>query len=280
MPAVVQTVLTGVPSVVVRADPSILANSVSGLMKFGNPGLLLIAEGVHLTGALTGGIQQGALLRVISGFDYSVAAEFQWATQQISQSSPLPVLAPLSEEQTTRPTTVTQAPTGPYWLLLLQASTDTSDHFAPYGQVTTTFSIYKLQNSGSTSSKWFDIFTNQTVTPGAVAFGSNYRNYLDTSNAHPNNKTTNIFVSNGPASQVSSGPNTVTYSIGTFAGSFNDTVTSTQTMSYFLKNSNVTNTSTTPTSAGSTRSTAEPLQESSPYNSYPAGPTRSLKASL
>jgi hypothetical protein len=247
LPAIVQTVLTGLPTVVVRGDPSILANSVSGLMKYDNPGLPLIAEGVHVTGTLTGGIRQGALLRIISGFDYSIAAEFQWATQQISTPSPLPILAPLSEEPTTRPTTVTQAPTGPYWLLLLQASTDTNDHFAPFGQVTTTFSLYQLQNSGSTVSKWFNIFSNQTMTPGIAAFpNSNYRNYLETTSAHPNNQTTNIFVSNGPASQVSSGPTTVTYSIGAFAGSSNATLTSTQTMSYFLKNTNVTNTSTSP----------------------------------
>src|SRR5713101_6864620 len=99
IPTIIQTILTGLPTIVVRGDPSILANSISGLMKFENPGLPLIAEGVHLTGTLTGGIQQGALLRVISGFDYSIAAEFQWATQQITQSSPLPVLAPLSEQR-------------------------------------------------------------------------------------------------------------------------------------------------------------------------------------
>lgn len=246
MPAIVQTVLTGMPSVVVRGDPSILANSISGLMKFTNPGLPLIAEGVHVSGTLTAGIQQGALLRVISGFDYSVTAEFQWASQQIPQSSALPTLAPLSNAESTRPATITQASTGPYWLLILQASTDTGNHFQPFGQVITTFSIYELQNSGSTSSKWFNIFTNQTMTPGVAVFNSNYRNYVEATSAHPNNQTTNIFVSNGPASQVSSGPTTVSYSIGTFAGSFNDTVTSTQTMSYFLKNANVTNTSTAP----------------------------------
>jgi hypothetical protein len=247
IPAIVQTVLTGVPTVVVRGDPSTLANSVPGLMKFDNPGLPLIAEGVHVTGTLIGGSQQGALLRVIAGLDYSIAAEFQWATQQIPQSNQLPTQGPLSSgRQTNAPTTITQTPTGPYWLLLLQATSDTGTQFQPYGQVTTTFSLYQLQNSGSTSSKWFNIFTNQTVTPGAVAFHSNYRNYLETSSAQPNNQTTNIFVSNGPASQTSSGPTTVTYAIGTFAGSYNDTVTSTQTMSYFLKNSNVTNTSTSP----------------------------------
>jgi len=72
------------------------------------------------------------------------------------------------------------------------------------------------------------------------------RNYLETSSAHPNNQTTNIFVSNGPATAFNSGPATVTYSIGAFQGSSNATITSTQTMSYFLKNFNVTNTSSSP----------------------------------
>jgi len=247
MPVIVQTVLTGLPTVVVRGDPSILANSVSGLMKFDNPGLPLIAEGVHVTGTLANGIEQGALLRVIAGFDYSVAAEFQWASQQIPQSSSLPILAPMgSMGRSTGPDTITQDSPQPYWLSLIQASTDTGTNFQPYGQVITTFLIYELQNSGSTSSKWFDIFTNQTMIPGAKAFHSSYRNYLETSSAQPGNQTTNIFVSNGPASQVSSGPFTVNYSIGTFAGSYNDTVTSTQSMSYSLKSANVTNTNPNP----------------------------------
>jgi hypothetical protein len=247
MPTIVQAVLAGLPTVVVRGDPSILVNSISGLMKLNNPGLPLIAEGVHVTGTLASGVDQGALLRVISGFDYSVSAEFQWAVQQIPQSGPLPLLAPLADRgQSASPAGFTQDQTGPYWLLLLQASSDTGNFFSPYGQVITTFSLYGLQNSGSTSSKWFDIFTNQTVTPGAVAFNSNYRNYLETTNAHPNNQTTNIFVSNGPATQINSGPSTITYTIGSFAGTSNATITSTQTMSYSLKNSNVTNTSSYP----------------------------------
>jgi hypothetical protein len=245
IPTIVQTVLTGVPTVVVRGDPSILPNSISGLMKYDNPGLPLIAEGVHITGTLTGGLRQGALLRIISGFDYSVAAEFQWATQQIPRTSSLPALTPNGIRENAR-TTVTQTTAGPYWLLILQASTDTSTNFQPYGQVITTFSLYQLQNSGSTSSKWFNIFTNQTMIPGVVAFGSSYRNYLETTSATPNDQNTNIFVSNGPASQISSGPTILTYSIGSIAGTSNATITSTQTMSYSLKNANVTNTSSPP----------------------------------
>lgn len=249
LPTIVQTVLAGVPSVVVRGDPSILANSISGLLKFQNPGLPLIAEGVQVSGTLTGGTRQGAVLRVISGFDYSVAAEFQWAIQLL-QSSPTTILAPIggSLEHSTRAAVVPQDGTGPFWTRILRGSVDTGDHFKPYGHINTTFLIYELQNSGSANSKWFNIFTNQTVTPGASIPGYNmtYRNYLETTSAHPNNQTTNIFVNNGPATQTSSGPLTVTYSIGTTAGSFNDTVTSTQTMSYFLKNANVTNTSASP----------------------------------
>jgi hypothetical protein len=247
IPTIVQTILTGLPTIEVRGDPSILANSVSGLVKFQNPGLPLIAEGVHISATLPGGLQQGELLRIISGFDYSVAAEFQWATSQIAQPS-LPALAsPLVKAGSrVNPTAPTLSNSSPFWQLILQASTDTGNQFSPFGQVVTTFSIYQLQNSGSTSSKWFDIFTNQTVTPGIVAFNSNYRNYQEITSAHPNDQTTNIFVNNGPPSQISSGPTTVSYSIGTIAGQFNDTVTSTQAMSYALKSANVTNTSASP----------------------------------
>lgn len=233
VPAIVQTMLTGLPTVEVRGDPSLLANSVPGLMKYQNPGLPLIAEGVQVSGVLASGLKQGAILRVISGFDYSVSAEFQWATQLLSQSSTPPAFAPMA---------ITQALPSQFWQLTLKATTDTGDNFAPYGHVTTTFLVYALENSGSTYTKWFDIFTNQTVTPGAAAYHSSYRNYQEITTAQPNNYT-NIFEYNGPQSQISNGPTTVTYNIGTVAGQNNDTVTLPQTMSYDLKSANVTNTS-------------------------------------
>ena len=239
IPTIDQTVLAGIPAIVVRGDPSILAGSISGLMKLQNPGLPLIAEGVHVIGTLADGTKQGTLLRVISGFDYSVAAEFQWANQQIAQPGVPTTFAPLpSTQQFSKPVIVTQNPTGPFWQFVLKASTDTSDHFRPAGQVITTFTVYELQNSGSANFKWFNIFSNQTMIPGAVAFSnSTYRNYLETAFSNPNGQY-NTYVSNGPPSQFSSGSTTVSYSIGT--------VDSTQSMSYFLKNTNVTNTSSAP----------------------------------
>lgn len=228
IPTIDQTVLAGVPAIVVRGDPSILAGSISGLLKLQNPGLPLIAEGVHVTGTLADGTKQGSLLRVISGFDYSVATEFRWANQQIAQ-----VGAPT----TFAPALITQDANGPSWQFILQASTDTSDNFKPFGQVITTFTVFELQNSGSTSFKWFNIFSNQTMIPGTVAFNSNYRNYVETAFSQPNDQN-NTYVSNGPPSQFSSGSTTVGYSIGT--------ANSTQSMSYFLKNTNIANNSSPP----------------------------------
>lgn len=228
IPTIDQTVLAGVPVVVVRGDPSILAGSISGLLKLQNPGLPLIAEGVHVTGTLADGTKQGSLLRVISGFDYSVATEFQWANQQIAQ---------LGAPTTFAPALITQDANGPSWQFILQASTDTSDNFKPFGQVITTFTVFELQNSGSTSFKWFNIFSNQTMIPGTVAFNSNYRNDVETAFSQPNDQN-NTYVSNGPPSQFSSGSTTVNYSIGT--------ANSTQSMSYFLKNTNIANNSSPP----------------------------------
>jgi hypothetical protein len=238
MPTIDQTVLAGLPTVVVRGDPSILANSISGLIKLQNPGLPLIAEGVHVIGTLTSGTNQGTLLRVISGFDYSVAAEFQWADQQIAHlGAPTTFASLASTQQSSKPVIVPQGAPVPYWQFLVQASTDTGDAFRPYGQVITTFTVFELQNSGSTSFKWFNVFSNQTMLPGTIVFNSNYRNDVETAFSTPNDQN-NTYVSNGPPSQFAAGSSTVSYSIGT--------QNSTQSMSYFLKNTNVENTSNPP----------------------------------
>ncbi len=238
IPTIDQTVLAGIPAILVRGDPSILVNSISGLMKLQNPGLPLIAEGVHVIGTLASGTDQGALFRVISGFDYSVAAEFQWANQQIAQLGAPTTFAPLATSaQNSNPALITQDGTGPFWQFILQAKTDTSDNFKPFGQVITTFTVFELQNSGSTSFKWFNIFSNQTMIPGIVAFNSNYRNYVETAFSQPNDQY-NTYVSNGPPSQLNTGSTTLSYSIGA--------QNTTQSMSYILKNTNVTNTSNPP----------------------------------
>src|SRR3989442_15004038 len=58
-----------------------------------------------------------------------------------------------------------------------------------------------------------------------------------------NNRTSNLLTDHGPAALSNAGPTVVTYSIGTQAGVLSAAVTSNQTMTYFLKNTNVTDTS-------------------------------------
>jgi hypothetical protein len=246
--AVVQTALSGVPTVVVRGNPAILENSVSGLMKFPNPNLPLISDGLQITGALADGTRQATALKVIAGFDYAVSTEFQWAQQQLARAGAPITLAPLSTpSRSSGPAIVPQdtstAP-APSWSFVIKVTTDTGDFFKPVGRVSTTFKVFRLENSGSGSFKWYNFFFNQTLQPGIQIYpGSSYRNYLEQNFVQVNNQTSNLFVAHGPAALQNAGPTVVTYSIGTQAGFMNAAVTSNQTMSYFLKNSNVTDTS-------------------------------------
>jgi hypothetical protein len=246
MPIVVQTVLAGLPTIVVRGDPSILANSITGLLKYENPGLPLISEGLQINGTLTNGTRPSSVLRVLAGFDYAVAAEFQWANQEIPQATQQ-IGLPLSLTRHHLTTTAdTLDPQAPYWRFNSIITTDTGDLFQPYGRVITTTTSYNLTNSGSTSFSWYNIYSNQTFMPGAEIYSNNYRNYLESASSSPTDQTTNLYIDNGPASLSTSGPSTVTFSIGTQAGVSDAVVTSTQTMSYFLKNSNLDNTSSSP----------------------------------
>jgi len=52
LPLLDSTVLNGVPSVVVRGSPTILQNSISGLIKGQVPNLPLIAEGLKIFNTL------------------------------------------------------------------------------------------------------------------------------------------------------------------------------------------------------------------------------------
>ncbi len=243
---IVQTVLSGVPTVVVRGNPAILENSVSGLMKFATPNLPLISDGVQITGALADGTRQATSLKVIAGFDYAIGTEFQWAQQQLARAGAPITLAPLSTpSRSSGPAIVPQdtstAP-APSWSFVIKVTTDTGDFFQPVGRVSTTIKVFRLENSGSGSFKWYNFFFNQTLQPGIQLYGSNYRNYLEQSFVQANNNN-NLLVDHGPAAMFNAGPSVVTYSIGTQAGVLNATVTSNQTMSYFLKNTNVTDTS-------------------------------------
>lgn len=248
MPIVIQTVLAGLPTIVVRGSPSILADSISGLLRFDNPGQPLISEGLQISGPLITGSRPSSVLRVLAGFDYAVAAEFQWANRQIPQTTHSPTLSLNSVRHglASTPSTTNQQP--PSWQFNSNITTDSGDMFRPFGRVISTITSFNLTNSGSTTFSWYNIFTNETFIPGVEIWNnSTYRNYLETAFSQPGDKTTNFYVDNGPASVSTSGGSTVTFSIGTQAGVSDAVVTSSQTMSYFLKNSNLANTSTAST---------------------------------
>jgi hypothetical protein len=250
LPLLDSTVLNGVPSVVVRGTPTILQNSISGLIKGNVPNLPLIAEGLKVFGTLPSGTQQGAALQVIAGFDYAVSAEFSWAQQHLTNAIPL-TFSPLSTGMTSTTKTsaagvvlaATSSPAGS-WAFVLQLTTDTGTQF-PSAEIISTFTIFSLQNSGSNTYKWYNFFANQTLNPT-----SPWRNFSenDAVNVNPN---TNTIISHGPGSQITSGPTTVSYTIGVKATEFTtSTVTANQTQTYMLKNTNVTDTSQSTTQVG------------------------------
>ncbi|HZD12548.1 MAG TPA: hypothetical protein VE177_03400, partial [Candidatus Binatus sp.] len=80
------TVLGGVPTVAIRGAPSILGDSISGLIKVQAINLPLISQGIQIIGSLPGGLRQAFVLQVLAGFDYAVQAEFNWAVQLLSQT--------------------------------------------------------------------------------------------------------------------------------------------------------------------------------------------------
>jgi hypothetical protein len=232
------TVLNGVPSVVVRGTPTILQNSISGLIKGQVPNLPLIAEGLKIFGTLPSGTRQGAALQVIAGFDYAVNAEFTWAQQHLTNAIPSTFsLLPMSVTLTTKTPTTGVAPaiissSAGSWALVLQFTADTGSQF-PSAQIISTLTIFSLQNSGSTT-KWFNFFVNQTLIPT-----SPWRNFSENDIAKVN-PDTNTIISHGPGSLITSGPTTVTYTIGVTRPLV--AVPANQTQTYMIKNTNVTDT--------------------------------------
>ena len=244
---ITSTALHGVPIVVVRGSAAILADSIQGLLGFHNPGLPLIAEGVKILGTLADGTQQGATLQVLAGFDYAVAAEFHWAEQLLTQTAATIARAqsPVATNSGTRTPsgiTVQSTTSPPFWSFIIRGSTDTGDFFAPVGRVVSTFTVFLLQNSGSTAYKWFNFFWNSTVQPGIQIYNSPWRTSLEQDSVRVD-PSSNQIVSHGPVGQITQGPTTVIYSIGTQTGSFGANVNASQTQSYFLKNTNVTDAS-------------------------------------
>jgi hypothetical protein len=239
LPTIDTTVLTGVPSVVVRGTPTILQNSISGLIKGQVPNLPLIAEGLKIFNTLPDGTQQAAALQVIAGFDYAVSAEFSWAQQHLTNVIPS-TSSPLSS--TTKSTSkvapsITSSPPSS-WAFVLQLSTDTGTQFQPMAEVISNFTIYSLQNSGSSTYKWYNFFANQTLIPGSLCCNSAWRSSSENDTVNVN-QVTNAIISHGPTSLITSGPTTVTYTIGTLAGFSQAAITANQTESYILKNTNV-----------------------------------------
>src|SRR6267143_507125 len=239
LPLLDSTVLNGVPSVVVRGTPTILQNSISGLIKGQVPNLPLIAEGLKIFSTLPDGTRQGAALQIIEGFDYAVNVEFTWAQQHLTNAIPstLSPLSTIAKSSSHVLPSVTSSPPSS-WTFVLQLTVDTHNQFQPMAQVISNFTIFKLQNSGSNTFKWYNSFANTTLIPGSLAYNSAWRNFSenDTINVNP---STNTLVSHGPASLITSGPTLATYSVGVTAGSFAAAITANQTQSYMLKNTNV-----------------------------------------
>ncbi|HZY46605.1 MAG TPA: hypothetical protein VFE96_02305 [Candidatus Bathyarchaeia archaeon] len=238
LPSLDTTVLTGVPSVVVRGAPTILQNSISGLLKGQVPNLPLIAEGLKIFGTLSDGTRQAAALQIIQGFDYAVNTEFTWAQQHLTNALPSGFSAPVSTIASKTRMVSNVASNDPSWAFVLQLTTDTNDQFAPMGKIISTFTIFSLQNSGSSTHKWYNFFANQTLIPGSVAYNSPWRN-LDENDTINVNPSTNAIISSGPGSLITSGPTMVTYTVGVVSGFSGAAVTANQNQSYMLKNTNV-----------------------------------------
>jgi len=247
VPLLDATVLSGVPSVVVRGTPTILQSSISGLIRGTAPNLPLIAEGLKIFNTLPDGTRQAAALQIIAGFDYAVSTAFAWAQQYLTSVIP----STLSSPSTRVASHVIPGDTvpAPNWQFLLQLKTDTGNQFAPMARIISTFTVYVLQNSGSSTDHWYNFFANQTLMPGNLVYNSPWRNLSenDTVNVNP---TSNTIVSHGPTSLTNSGPTTVTYTVGVTAGQFAAAVTANQTQSYALKNTNIVDTSQSTSQVG------------------------------
>jgi len=169
-----QKVLSGVPTVAIRGNPGLLGGSFSGLFQVSLPDLPLLANGVSVVGTLADGIMLGSTLLVVAGFDYAVQAEFHWAEGQLSQTSSSPILT-MAAHLASSSALASSNTTGTSWRFIAGATFDTGDQFAPMGRVVSTVSIFRLENAGTLSYRWFNLFVNQTVIPGIVSYGSTWR---------------------------------------------------------------------------------------------------------
>lgn len=243
----VATALQGTPTVTVRGpNPSLISQSISGLFRWHPQNTPLISEGVSVTSTLPNGDRTGAILQVIAGFDYAVQREFGWAQAQLPQASTLSASAP--PPQTLGQSRFTTAPqisysSPPFWSQRAILTVDTGNYYAPQGRIITTATVFSLENSGSTTYTWYNFFFNQTIMPGIMIYNSDWRTYTTNAAVQSTNTTSTWIVSHGPGTVISSGPTVVNYNIGVAAGALGASVNSTQSQSYPIKNTNVTDTS-------------------------------------
>jgi hypothetical protein len=235
-----QKVLSGVPTVAIRGNPGLLDGSLSGLFQVRLPDLPLLANGVSVAGTLPDGTILGSTILVVSGFDYAVQAEFHWAEGQLSQTSSSAVLAPAGRIALSS-TSISSNTTGISWRFIAGATFDTGDQFMPMGRVVSTVSIFRLENSGTVAYRWFNMFVNQTIIPGSVLYGSTWRSSSEHDHFFPNNSTAELLVGHGPNGNFTSASSSVvSYNIGVNAGVSGAVVNASQTKSYSISHTTVT----------------------------------------
>ncbi len=241
-------VMAGIPTVTVRGNPTLLSSSISGLLEWHAQGLPLISEGLSVTGSLPDGTKISSVLQVISGFDYAVQAEFSWANNLLAQAA-AGIIAPaiLHSTGTKMISASTNATTAqPYWEHATTFRIDTGNGYSPYGRIISTFVAYQLENSGSSKYGWYNLFFNQTIQPGIMIYNSDWRTAREYQIIHVLNSTSTMLVDHGPNGVINAGPFVVNYNTGLYAGLFGAVVNSTQSQSYALKHTNVTDASQPP----------------------------------
>jgi hypothetical protein len=243
--------LNAIPTIVIRGSPSLLADSISGLLKTRALGLPLISDGVQIFGTLPDGTRQAMVLQVIAGFDYAVQAEFNWAQQLLlhpSTTALVPLASTLTSPAsgtthgTSKAISATTTSTGSSFTLIGKFVTSTGDQDKPFGRFSYNFTIFRLQNSGSSTSKWYNFFFNETLQPGISIYNniSNWRTAQELDHINVTNQASNLFVNHGPQTFGTIGPSSVTYTIGVTNGTLGAQTTANQTQSYPLKNTQVT----------------------------------------
>ncbi len=240
--------LAGVPTVTIRGNAALLSTSISGVYRWHDPSLPLLSEGIRVAGTLPDGTRISTILQIVSGFDYAVQAEFTWANSQLTQTATGAVtpLTTQSRRMVTSSANTTTTTNPPYWQTNGFLTVNTGDYFYPYGRIITTVQADYLKNSGSGQYFWDNVFLNQTIQPGIMIYNSPWRTSTQNALFHDLNTTSIYLVDHGPKNVINSGPFVVSYDIGVYAGVLGGVVNSTESRSYNLKHTNVTDTSQYP----------------------------------